>query len=325
MTMTQRQSEQMGAKYFATPPVFDPEQGTTVFEPDGKGFGYWVGGHDVVFDPPSGKFYMFHRLRVPLGKGRGGVCRIAESTDGLRFTPIWEATKEQLDAESIEVGSLVRDPATGKWRLYICFEPPGAKWQIDVIEADRIEDLDPWRHRTVMRPSHYGVSFIKDPKVYIVGGIYHAFCCAEPRVRWVDNADGSRTAVGSDATVLLTSTDGVHFNRMQYVFEPGQGQPGEWGHFRARINSIVWLEPMWVAFFDGGQSSWDNYEEWTGVAISSDLLTWRRCSTGGPWVRSPHGCIRYLVALRVGDAMFYYYEYTREDGSHELRVSKVAL
>jgi hypothetical protein len=30
-------------------------------------------------------------------------------------------------------------------------------------------------------------------------------------------------------------------------------------------------------------------------------------------------------ALVMGDEIWYYYEYTREDGSHELRVSKVRL
>ena len=109
------------------------------------------------------------------------------------------------------------------------------------------------------------------------------------------------------------------------VFEPGKGSQGEWGHYRARITSILWIEPLWVGFFDGGESCYDNYEEWCGVVLSHDLEHWRRLSRNGPWVRSPHGCIRYMDALRVGNEIFYYYEYTRENGSHELRMNKVGL
>ena len=40
---------------------------------------------------------------------------------------------------------------------------------------------------------------------------------------------------------------------------------------------------------------------------------------------SPYGCIRYVEVLPVEDALYYYYEYTREDGSHELRASRVEV
>lgn len=325
MGLTDSQRRQMAMKHFAMPPRFDPEKGSTIFEPEAKGYGYWVGGHDVVFDPDDGKFYLFCRIRKPLGKGRGGLCRICESTDGVSFKPIWEATKEQLNAVSIEVASLIRDPASGRWRLYISFQPPGGGWRVDLIEGDRIEKLDPWHHRTVMQAADYGLTNIKDPKVYNIGGLYHAFCCVPARERFVELPDGSRRPVGGDATALLTSEDGIYWRDFRYVLEPGQGAGGEWGHYRARINSVIWLEPMWVGFFDGGEGAHDNYEEWCGVAISSDLLNWRRVSRNGPWVRSPHGCIRYMVALRVDQSVYYYYEYTRPDASHELRVSKVDL
>jgi hypothetical protein len=326
MSLSKTQQQQMGMKYFAVAPPFDPETGTTVFEPEGAGYGYWVGGHNAVFDPPTGKFYLFHRLRRPLGKGRGGLCRIAESTDGVKFKPIWQADKQQFDAESVEVASLIRDPQTNRWRLYVSFQPTGHPgWRIDLVEADQIENLDAWHHRTVMQAGDYGLGSIKDPKVYVIGGLYHAFACASVRQRFVERLDGSRQPVGADATALLTSQDGIYWRDFRYVFEPGQGAQGEWGHFRARINSVLWLEPMWVAFVDGGEGAYDNYEEWCGLAVSSDLINWRRVSRTGPWVKSPHGCIRYMDALRVGQTIYYYYEYTRRDGSHELRVNKVDL
>ena len=67
--------QSMSQRYFGVPPRFDPEEGTTVFEPEGTGYGYWVGGHNVVFDPNEEKLYLYYRVRHPLGKGRGGKCR----------------------------------------------------------------------------------------------------------------------------------------------------------------------------------------------------------------------------------------------------------
>jgi len=60
---THSQPRQMAMKHSAMPPRFDPEKGMTIFEPEAKGYGYWVGGHDVVFDPDDGKFYLFCRIR----------------------------------------------------------------------------------------------------------------------------------------------------------------------------------------------------------------------------------------------------------------------
>jgi hypothetical protein len=78
-----------------------------------------------------------------------------------------------------------------------------------------------------------------------------------------------------------------------------------------------------VATFDGGRTSYDNYEEWAGLATSSDRHSFTRLDSGVPWVSSPHGCVRYVYGLPVGDRMFFYYEFTRPDLSHDLRVAIV--
>lgn len=314
-----------GQRYFGMPPRFDPEQGKTIFTPEGEGYGHWVGGHKVVFDPDSEKFYLFCRFRQPLGKGRGGKCCVAESSDGVRFTPIWEATKDQLDAESIEVGCPIRDPIAGRWRLYISYQVAHGPWRVDLIEADHPREFDAWNHRTVMQPDNYGLSSIKDPAVYVIGGMYVAFVCVPARQRYTEDACGVRHPLGDDATAIMTSEDGVYFKDFKYVFEPGSDTPGDWGTFRARINSIAYLQPVYVGFFDGGTTTYDTYEEWCGIAVSHDLYHWQRVSRNGPWVRGPHGCVRYVDALVIGNEIHYYYEFTREDGSHELRVSRVSL
>jgi len=48
--MTNQQIQSRKQRYFGIPPKFDPEKGKTVFQPEGEGYGYWVGGHNVIFD-----------------------------------------------------------------------------------------------------------------------------------------------------------------------------------------------------------------------------------------------------------------------------------
>ncbi len=74
-----------------------------------------------------------------------------------------------------------------------------------------------------------------------------------------------------DATVILTSPDGKYWKEFKYIFKPGQGNQGGWGQYQARINSIIWLPPVYVGFFDGGEINYDNYEEKCGIVVSHDL------------------------------------------------------
>nr|AGF92914.1 hypothetical protein FLSS-5_0005 [uncultured organism] len=319
----------MSEKKFATPPVPDTKNGTTVFEPDGRGPGNWVGAPKVVFDRKTDKFYMYHRVRKPLGKGRGVKARIAESSDGKDFEVITEGTKEQLNADSLEAGSIIRDPATGKWRLYISYQPTGHNsWRVGMIESDSPEEFDFWEHRTVMLPDDYGLYSLKDPSVFIVGGQYYAYVSVDQEGDYEvveQNGKEVRRPLGFDSSGLLTSPDGKYWRDFRYVLESGGGAQGERGHYKARLNSVVWLPPLFVGFFDGGDTFYDNFEEWAGIATSHDLENWKRVSRNGPWVESPYGSVRYMDGLIHENKIYYYYEYTRKDGSHEIRVNSMEL
>ena len=85
--------------------------------------------------------------------------------------------------------------------------------------------------------------------------------------------------------------------------------------------------PVWVGFYDGSRSVEENYEEKAGLCVSFDLRNWTRLTPEGPWVLSPHASrsIRYIEVIDCQGALWYYYEYTRPDGSHELRANRVAI
>jgi hypothetical protein len=298
---------------------FDPSAGKVVREPPGAGYGNWVGGK-VYHDDDSGQFALFYRSRKPLEQGRAGRCAVALSDDGVNFTDVWSASKEDLDANSVEEGHCVRDG--DEWKLYFSYEVAGtSRWRIDVMRASRPERFESQSRRTVLNPGDYGLGWIKDPFLMRNGPEWWLYAAAPPRTG--PRVDGAKVEAGPlDATVLARSEDGLYFPTIEYVFEaPGDDS---WHGRRARINSLMPWDDGYVAFFDGGRTFYDNYEEMAGLATSSDGVEFTRLDTGGPWLSSPHGIVRYVCAVPVGGEVFFYYEYTTPDGSHELRVKSVS-
>ena len=299
---------------------FDPAAGAVVRTPDGEGYGYWAGGHKVSYQ--DGVFALFYRRRSPLERGRGGACAVALSEDGIHFDDVWTATKEDLASTSIEVGHALR--AGDRWRLYVSYEfAPTGEWRIDLIEADAPERFRAQDRRTVLHPRDFGIPWIKDPVVMLLEE-GPTRILAEAPARIGPTADGPVVrAAPQGATVLADSADGRYFPTIEYVFEAPASET--WHGRRARINSVFPWDGGVVATFDGGRTSYDNYEEWAGLAAGPDVHRLERLETGGPWVRSPHGCVRYVYALPVEGRMHFYYEYTRADLSHDLRVAVVDL
>ena len=301
---------------------FNPEQGQIIRHPTGTGYGYWVGGHKVSFDEQTKQFVLFYRERSPLEKARGGNCAIATSSDGIEFTDVWKATKSDFNAASIEVAHCLRG-LDDLWKLYISYEVAGAGyWRIDLLEAERLEDLAAQSRRTVFQPTGFGLRSLKDPTVYIQNNQYHAYVIGGSRTAPTRDGDTITTG-GGDATLLGISSDGRYFTSLQYVFEPPNSDT--WHGRRARINSIIPYRNGWLALYDGGRNFYDTYEERCGLAWSSDGLKFERLDQPQPWVQSKHGCVRYVYAMIHGSYIHYYYEYTREDGAHDLRVSVVRI
>ncbi len=298
---------------------FDPAAGAIVREPPGSGYGYWAGGHKVSWDPEVG-FVLFYRLRTPLERGRGGVCRVAVSEDGAVFEDVWEATKEDLAAASIEVGHAVRHDEDG-WRLYLSYERAGqpGNWRIDVLEGPSPDRFDTQGRRTVLEPGNFGLDFIKDPFVMRTGhGGYRLYATVDPRKG--PRLDGQVVSTApQEETVLAESADGLYFDTIEYVLVP----PGarSWHGQRARLNGFIELDGAWVGTFDGSRTVYDNYEERCGLVTTNDGRRFHRVVGDRPWIDG----IRYAYPLRVEDRVHWFYEFTRPDGSHDLRTSVVEL
>jgi hypothetical protein len=319
-------------------PLPDPTRSRLVVEAPGDGPGFWAGGPSAVFDQQDRAFYLSYRLRRPLGAGRGGVTRVARSTDGLSFATIWEASKEDFATTSIERSSLVK-AADGLWRLYVSYvDPADGRWCIDVIEASSPDRFDARLRRKVLRADDIAAEGVKDPYVFRVGPAWFMFAPYGPRdtVRPGSNPDElHRTVEGNvfatgrilHPTGLAVSADGVSFQWLGDAVVPGGS--AAWDRSVARVSTVVHVPPVFTVFYDGRTGEGDFYEDRTGYAVSLDLRTFTKVTVDRPALQSPHasGSLRYLDAVHLPDdrRLFYYFEMARADGAHELRVDEVEL
>ncbi len=320
-------------RWFGLLPLFDPQSGQTVREPQNDERGWWAGAASAIYDEQSGNFYLYYRLRRPRGvePDRGAECRIAQSADGVAFTDIWAATKDQFASPSIEKACLLKC-LDGRWRLYISYvDPEDLRWRTDVLEADSPAGFDPNKRQKVFTPADVGCEGVKDPYVIIVGHQYYMFLSYAPspgevsdelRAQMHSTADVYNTGITKSSSALAISSDGVHFSWVGDVFSPREEG---WDAYCARLSSCVWTPPVFTFFYDGSADVSQNYEEIAGLAYTFDLRRFFRVTCDGPIVRSPHGSgsVRYVDVLAVDGRLYYYYEYALPSGAHELRVSVV--
>lgn len=306
---------------------FDPAAGTVVRQPPGEGKGYWAGAPGVTYDPKLKSFYLVYRLRRPRGvePDRGAEILIASSRDGIVFEDVWKGTKDQLPTTSIERSALIREPE-GPWRLYVSFvDPADGRWMIGLAEAEQPDAFDLGSARPVLTAAGTGTEGVKDPFLFRVGGlgqmiVSYARADAEaPAEAMHGTHDAYNTGLVKSATGLATSANGVDWTWQGEVFGPSREG---WDQYAARIGTVWYQPPVWMAYYDGSADVSENYEERCGVAYSPDLRTFHRATTQGPLFANPNasGAVRYFDLLPMEEATYVYYEFARQDGSHDLRV-----
>ncbi|HGE69805.1 TPA: hypothetical protein ENX78_03145 [Candidatus Poribacteria bacterium] len=310
-------------------PLFNPEDGIKIYDPPGNGSGYWIGAPSVIYDNEKGKFYLYYRRRKPRELGRGYECGISESTDGINFKEIWTASKDKFGSISVERAGLVKTQ-DGKYRLYIGYvAPEDNKWKIDMIEADSPENFNPDTKRLVLAPENCGVEGVKDPYIMIIGGLYYMLVSYAPTPSiGSDNslhatADVFNTGKTSSNTGLAISGDGINWQWLGDVMSPPKSG---WNAYATRATCVVYMPPVFCVFYDGGADVNENYEEKTGLAVTFDLKNYHHVSVQSPILVSPYssGSLRYMDAIKLDGKIYYYYEYARLDGAHELRMNKVS-
>jgi hypothetical protein len=320
------------SRQLGDPLAFDPLAGITIREPLGEGPGFWAGAPSALFEAESGRYYLYYRMRKPRELGRGVDCRIAVSDDGLAFEDIWRATREQIGTQSMEKSCLYRT-GEGLWRLYLSFVGEDGRWRIEMTEAASPDAFDVGHRTPILDADDCGAEGVKDPAIYEFNGLLHMIVSYAPRPRAADpqteaimhaTGDIYNTGVTKSHTGLATSVDGIRWTWEGDILSP----PADgWDSYCTRIGSVLAVPHAFVGLYDGSADVSENYEEKAGICMSADMRHWRRLTSAGPFVLSPHSSrtIRYIEAVQAERAIYYYYEFARPDGSHELRGNRVAL
>ncbi len=303
--------------------------GTLIREPVGNEQGYWSGAPGWTWDETDQAAYVCYRIRRPRGvePDRGGESRIAKTTDFETFEDVWSVQKSDYNSASIEKSTLKRGK-DGRWRYFTSFvAPEDGRWCTTINTADSIEALAPANTKRLFTATDHNLEGVKDPWLMEVDGTYHlllsvAINTASTSDSSHESLDIFNTGECKSATALATSTDLDNWDWQGIVLQP-EGDTA-WDKYCRRINSVLPLAGKYYAFYDGSEGHHQNYEERTGLAVSEDLRNWKILSPDAPCITSPHttGSLRYIDAQHHGDEIIFMHELTRENGAHEMRLTK---
>ena len=303
--------------------------GRIVREPPGSGPGYWAGAPGAYYDAAERAFYLSYRLRRPRGiePDRGGEARIARSADLEHFEDVWSVTKDRYGSASIERSALARGPGGACHYFTSHVDPADGRWCVAALAAERPEALDPARARRIFSATDLDLEGVKDPWIFEQRGAWWMFLSVAlptPATTAGSHATGDIFNTGEcvSATGLAVSRDLERWEWLGVVFAPGASG---WDRYCRRITAVVPHDGRYLAFYDGSAGVAENYEERTGLAVSSDLRVWQSLTPDGPRLQSEHasGSLRYVDARRVGSRVVAFYECARADGAHELRVTEL--
>lgn len=300
-------------------------EGQIVREPPGNEPGYWAGAPGAFYAADEKALYLTYRLRRPRGVApdRGGEARIAKSVDLKNYADVWSVTKDQFGTASIERCAVLKGK-DGQWRYFASFvDPEDGRWCVSVIKAPEIAGLDPTKFRRLFTARRMGLEGVKDPWIMETDGLYYMLLSVALRTPQTSPAshgtlDIFNTGECLSATSYAISEDLDHWEWKGVIFSPN---PQGWDAYCRRINSVLYHDGNYLAFYDGSASHKENYEEKTGLAVSSDLKNWSSLSPQSPALASPagSGSLRYLDAQLIDGALCLFYEIARADGAHELR------
>ncbi len=314
------------SKIFVKLPFFDPMNGVTVRVPEGTGKGYWVGAPSACYSENNNKFYIAYRVRAPHGseKSRGHCCEIAESEDGVKFDTLCKVTADSLNTKSIEKSALFCEGDT--FSLYISYvDPNTSKWRIDLIRTSDPANFNVEKRVPVVNSENLLSEGVKDPCVFKLAGTYYMMATYIPNYELIPDSelhkisDASAIGLAQVYTVLLSSMDGIHFKKEHDVLQPGSN----WDKLSAVGTAVMYSEPWFVIFYDGRRDASDSYEGKAALAVTRDFVNVKKLDLFAPRFRSPYasGSLRYVDVVQLDGRAYYYYEFAREDGSHELRVN----
>ena len=286
-----------------------------ILEPDENKPNWWAGGPSVARGN-DGEFYLAVRMREgdsPRGQ-RGYEVRILKSADGRKFSEILSIKREQVQVVGFERPSLVVDPQTGKFRLYVCAPVDGYWWGIYKFDdvAD-LRELDLGSIRVVLPPTEAHEDVLprrgyKDPFIFHAKGQWHMYVIGYDFV---------------ERTWHFTSEDGESW---QSDARNPVLDNGGWHNFSTRPACVMPDGVGWLFVYEGSYSNWfdPGYNIATGLGYTLDLSHITDLSPAEPILKSTtpgsYHTWRYSHWLRVGGQIYIYAEAARPNRTNEVRL-----
>ncbi len=318
----------MKNKNLVSIPLFDLQRYEVVAQPRNASEGNWAGAPSAVYDDNSSEYWLVYRVRDVVE--RGVEIHIARSKDGLHFKDERVFTREELggDVISVERSSILKNPVSGKFMLYISYEKDFARgsfpkkygrrgrWVISKFDdVDDPRDFDPDTLKTVLTgtPNTVDNASVKDPYVVTLGRIYLMYYI------------GSGTF---EQTFLAYSNNGMKWEKYE-------GNPvlklGGWHNYATRPCSILPIENGFLLLYGGSNMEWyaPVYNIATGYAYTLDFKNFIDLTPISPSLTSPTGnkykTVRYCDVLKDETRILLYYEAARKDDAFETRVSYISI
>ena len=311
--------------------------GKIVRDPVGFENGYWAGAPGAFYAADERAWYLTYRIRRPRGVApdRGGEARIARSVDLQTWEDVWSVTKDKYNSASIERSTILKG-ADGQWRYFTSYvDPADGRWCVLCLKSNDVRKFDPAQAKPIFKAASLDLEGVKDPWILAYDGAFYMFLSiALPTTKTTQKSHSTldiyNTGECLSATGLAISRNLDNWQWQGVIFKPGASG---WDCYCRRINSVVPYREKFLAFYDGSASHAENYEEKTGLAVSSDLRRWQSLTPSSPLLTSPHGSgsLRYMDARPASEnkdaasgMLSIFYEFARPDSAHDLRFATLS-
>lgn len=294
-----------------------------ILRPDEDKPEWWAGAPSIVHD--DGVFWLAARMRTQEStRGlRGYEIRILRSNDGANFEAVHRIKREDVPIPGFERPALLKDPATGKFKLYACGPFGDQPWNIIKFDdADRPDQFDPKTARTVIAPPaktyerDQSVIEYKDPVIIHAEGAYHAYLIGYMR--------------RNERIYHYTSPDGENWTPVGNPYHSVMDLGG-WHDFFIRPSAVLPLGFGYLFVYEGSSTTWYDpvYNVATGLGFTFDLHHIIDLTPNGPLAVSTtpsehFATWRYSSWIEVGDEIWVYAEATCPNDTHEIRRYRIA-
>lgn len=248
--------------YMDSPVVEALAHYVVVVHPD-KLKAHWCAGSPSVLINSRNDVFMAVRMREAdsqPGK-RGYEIRILRSSDGIHFSPFCHFKREALGVAGFGRPALLKDPRSGKFKLYLCSRSRVGWYIYKFADADDPAEFDPETIKPVLRTEriyskHIEVLGYKDPVIFWHKDRWHMYACGIDRI---------------DRLHHFKSFDGELWEHVDpLIFIDNSG----WHNFSTRASCVIPLPVGFLIAYEGSHHTWNDPDNnvASGLAFSPDLI-----------------------------------------------------